>query len=45
VNGSEAPIRMPVAGGKWRTLLYVVLVGVVLFLGSILFILSRAPSP
>lgn len=33
---------MPLAGQKWRTLLYVVLVGVILFLGSILFILSRA---
>lgn len=30
---------------KARTLLFLVLVAAVLFFGSILFILSRAPSP
>jgi hypothetical protein len=37
--------RAPLSGAKWRTLLYIVLVGATLFFGSILFILSRAPRP
>ena len=39
---SGAP--MPEAG-KARTLLYLILIAAVLFFGSILFILSRAPRP
>jgi hypothetical protein len=37
--------EMPVQAGKVRTLVYVILVAAVLFFGSILFILSRAPRP
>jgi hypothetical protein len=35
----------PAPGAKARTLLYVILIAAVLFFGSILFILSRAPRP
>jgi len=48
VSANPAPIEgtsLRLAARKARTLLVLVLVAAVLFFGSILFILSRAPRP